>query len=237
MSNLELWNSVSTTNPSKTKKVKLGREFTAIDPYSQIKEATKIFGPAGVGWGWETKDVQHLSNGDIAVLVRLWHSGKHENYIEQWGQNSIFIDRAETKKDTDCFKKAETDAITKCLSYLGFNADVFEGKFDDNKYVEEMRNKFKQDNEIPLKGPLQRTALAQQVRNYQSAFMKAESLEEFHQIADDYKAITDQAKAEMPELLKESPEQGSPTLIQLYTKKKNELELFEQQQRDMEQRA
>ena len=32
-------------------------------------------------------------------------------------------------------KKVATDALTKGLSKLGFNADVFMGKFDDNKYV------------------------------------------------------------------------------------------------------
>ena len=34
-----------------------------------------------------------------------------------------------------------TDARSKALSTLGFNSDIFEGKFDDNKYVAEMRAK------------------------------------------------------------------------------------------------
>ena len=37
--------------------------------------------------------------------------------------------------DDDCIKKVQTDALTKGLSKLGFNADVFMGRFDDNKYV------------------------------------------------------------------------------------------------------
>jgi len=37
--------------------------------------------------------------------------------------------------DTDAYKKASTDGLTKLLSHLGFNADVFLGMFDDNKYV------------------------------------------------------------------------------------------------------
>jgi hypothetical protein len=37
--------------------------------------------------------------------------------------------------DTDAFKKASTDGLTKLLSHLGFNADVFLGMFDDNKYI------------------------------------------------------------------------------------------------------
>jgi hypothetical protein len=44
--------------------------------------------------------------------------------------------------DNDAFKKATTDALTKLLSHLGFNADVFLGLFDDNKYVKRMEQEF-----------------------------------------------------------------------------------------------
>ena len=36
-------------------------------------------------------------------------------------------------------KKLITDMRSKCLSTLGFNSDVFEGRFDDNRYVEQAR--------------------------------------------------------------------------------------------------
>ena len=139
--NMELWTKVARTNPKHTKKVKLGRTFTAIDPYSQIREATRVFGPAGIGWGWEVKQIVHLPSHEMGVLVRLWHGCK-DQYIEQWGQAGYYLDRDQKKRDDDCFKKATTDAITKCLSYLGFNADVFTGQFDDNKYVARMRQEF-----------------------------------------------------------------------------------------------
>ena len=134
---MELWDKVSKTNPKYTKKVKFGREFTAIDPHSQVMCATEAFGPAGTKWGWAVAQIEHLESiKEIAILIRLWH-GKKEDYVEQWGQAGLFIDKANSKKDSDCMKKATTDGITKCLSYLGFNADVFLGKFDDNKYVAE----------------------------------------------------------------------------------------------------
>ena len=131
----KLWESVCDTNPADTKKVSLGRTFTAIDPYSQIRKATEVFGPAGSGWGWTVIRVEYTQTNQVAVLVRLWH-GENTHSIEQWGQAGMFIDNAEKKKDDDCFKKATTDGITKCLSYLGFNADVFLGKFDGNKYTD-----------------------------------------------------------------------------------------------------
>ena len=51
------------------------------------------------------------------------------------------MDKDHKKPDTDCMKKATTDGLTKGLTYFGFNADVFLGKFDDNKYVEELKKK------------------------------------------------------------------------------------------------
>lgn len=142
--NLKLWERVCKTNPADTKEVNFGRKIIAIDPYSQIYEATKEFGAAGEGWGWEVTNVQHLPTNELAMLIRLWH-GSSGKYIEQWGQASYFIDKNEKKKDTDCFKKATTDGITKCLSYLGFNADIFLGKYEDNKYVAQMMEEFREN--------------------------------------------------------------------------------------------
>lgn len=140
-----LWDRVSKTDPSHTKKVDFGRQITAIDPYHQIENATREFGPAGNGWGWEVKLVQHLPTNEVCVLISLWH-GENVGRVEQWGQASLYIDKAEQKKDTDCMKKATTDGITKCLSMLGFNADVFLGKFDDNKYVQQVTQEFARKN-------------------------------------------------------------------------------------------
>lgn len=150
MSNLELWESVEKTNPNQTKKVTFGRAITAIDPYHQIKNATNKFGPVGVGWGWSVERVEYLPTNELGLLIRMWHTEK-TNTFDQWGQASLYIDKAEKKKDTDCFKKATTDGVTKCLSLIGFNADVFLGKFEDNKYVQELNEEFApKDNDLEL---------------------------------------------------------------------------------------
>ena len=91
--NLDLWNKVCKTDPAHTKKVTLGRSITAIDPYRQIMNATEQFGAAGKGWGWSVVDTKFLPTNQVACLVRVWH-GDPEKYIEQWGQNGLFIDNA-----------------------------------------------------------------------------------------------------------------------------------------------
>ena len=149
VNNLELWEKVEKTNPADTKEITFGRKITAIDPYKQIKAATKEFGAVGKGWGWSVERVEYLPTNELALLIRLWH-GEKNNSFDHWGQSSLFIDKAEKKKDTACFKKATTDGVTKCLSLLGFNADVFLGKFDDNKYVQQMKEEFAEKNKKPL---------------------------------------------------------------------------------------
>jgi len=55
---------------------------------------------------------------------------------------NLYIDNAKTKVDSDFAKKIETDTLTKAISKLGFNADIFMGKFDDTRYVDEMTKEF-----------------------------------------------------------------------------------------------
>ncbi len=145
--NLKLWNAVEKTNPAHTKKVTFGRAITAIDPYHQLKNATAQFGMAGDGWGWSVVQTMLLPTNELGILIRVWH-GDPDKWIEQWGQSSFYIDNKELKKDTDCFKKATTDGLTKCLSMLGFNADVFLGKFEDNKYVQSLNEEFASEREL-----------------------------------------------------------------------------------------
>ena len=68
-------------------------------------------------------------------------TGKHEDekYVEI--HSSIRYEN-NGRVDDDFFKKVATDALTKGLSKLGFNADVFMGKFDDNKYVSTLTEKY-----------------------------------------------------------------------------------------------
>jgi len=134
--NTILWDSVCQTDPSQTKHINVRGGFTAIDAYSQIKKATGVWGSVGEGWGW-TLDPPVIHNGIFVVLIHFWYKG--DNGFDVLGCS---------KMDADAPKKALTDGLTKALSYLGFNADVFLGKFDDNKYVAEMKKKFSEPKEM-----------------------------------------------------------------------------------------
>ena len=70
MTNLELWNKVQKTDPDMTKKVTFGREFTAIDPTYQMKNATEQFGRYGTTWGLKNISIDYIDIGveKLAVL-------------------------------------------------------------------------------------------------------------------------------------------------------------------------
>jgi len=140
--NLKIWEKVCETDPASTKKMTHGAKLTAIDAYSQIKAATAQFGPVGEGWGWEIEETSYPPNDTVVVMIKMWH-GSPSNFYHAVGQKDLYNRKGGEIKgaDEDAFKKALTDAITKGLSYLGFNADVFLGLFDDNKYVDKMTAK------------------------------------------------------------------------------------------------
>lgn len=137
MGNMDLWNKVSTTDPKYTKKVNQRGGFTAIAAQYQIMKATEAFGPLGEGWGYISGD-PIFQGVFVIVPVTLWHGSPENRFGPVYGCAEMFG----KYPDHDAPKKAGTDALTKLLSQLGFNADVFLGRFDDNKYVEQVRQEF-----------------------------------------------------------------------------------------------
>ena len=143
---LTLWDSVCQTDPSKTKKVDFGRKFTAIDAYAQIKRATELWGPYGGKWGLRDvvfdvlRDVPHVDTKTKKVTLHI-EASIQAVFKYPDGEFAVATD-AKMTSGNDTRKKLLTDCLTKALSYLGFNADVFEGKFDDDKYVAKAKKHF-----------------------------------------------------------------------------------------------
>jgi len=137
MSNMKVWDSVSKSDAKFLKKVNVGRGFTAIDAHSQIMKATEVFGPVGEGWGYHVShDIQVLTPNDSVIVasVSVWHNEPSNVFGPVLGCKMLMRNG---KIDEDAPKKAMTDGLTKALSHLGFNADVFLGEFDGNKYTDD----------------------------------------------------------------------------------------------------
>ena len=141
MSNTKLWDSVEKTDPKFTKKVNQRGGFTAIGAQYQVRKATEAFGPFGIGWGVKEETFQRYEDtGLVLYQGTLWYKyGKDNGEVPI---HSSIKYHANSRVDDDFAKKVATDAMTKGLSKLGFNADVFMGLFDDNKYVKALKKEF-----------------------------------------------------------------------------------------------
>ena len=142
--NMKLWRNVCITDPSAVKSI-TGKQYkgNSPKPYWLIEQATKVFGPCGIGWGINVVSERFERFGETESLhiaqVKVWYmlDGKRGE-IEQMGQtrSSYITSSGKFTVDEDAPKKSVTDGMVKCLSMLGFAGDIFSGRWDDSRYVE-----------------------------------------------------------------------------------------------------
>lgn len=146
--NMKLWNQVCETDPATTKQVSQRGGFTAICAQAQRKKATEQWGPYGIKWGMKDLVWSYHDNEAILDAIFFFPDGEF-----QCRSSMVY------KGGQDVFKKLLTDLTTKALSMLGFNSDVFEGKFDDNKYVENLKQQQAQSDPAKQKSQADQAAL------------------------------------------------------------------------------
>lgn len=142
MSNLKLWDLVKETDKEFTKPVNQRGGYTSITPQYQMQEATKVFGPYGLGWGFDSIEMDYSAIESLGlVIVKAVFFYELDGKRGSFPINNTWPVKQGSRVDSDFAKKAETNTMGKALSKLGFNADVFMGQFDDPNYVEEVTNK------------------------------------------------------------------------------------------------
>lgn len=143
--NLGIWSQVEKTDLSYAKKVNQRGGYTAISPQYQLKQATKVFGSYGKGFGLSESDFDMSLFESLGVVM---HKAKFF-YVADGERVEFPISNAiqattgagdKKRVDVDFAKKVETNTVSKALSKLGFNADVFMGMFEDNQYMQELNN-------------------------------------------------------------------------------------------------
>jgi len=156
---LRIWERVERSDPDFTKPVGFGGgfKFTAIDAQSQLKRATEIFGPCGLGWGTRNERFEMLTVDPsdphynlLCYQAQFWYRLDGEEASFDIAADIELFEKTKTdwRRVSDPMKKVRTDAVTKALSWLGFNADIFMGKFENQKYIDQLQ----QDKQAELKG-------------------------------------------------------------------------------------
>lgn len=150
--NLDLWEVHADIDPKYTKAI-TGKAYKGTSPNPQyvIMCLTEMFGPVGQGFGWEVLAEDFTPLGDEILhwcRIRFWHTDR-QHYYESYGQTKALMKTRDKglMSDEDAPKKSLTDAIIKAASQLGIAANIFLGRWDDQKYVAEVDREYRQDEQ------------------------------------------------------------------------------------------
>lgn len=155
--NMRIWSQVEKTDTRFVKAAKVGgQQITSLNGTAMAMKATELFGPVGIGWGWKIIEERFDKGAEMfagegdkryslgielhhTVKISLWYLlDGQKGEIEEYGCTPyLYKSKYGTTTDGEAPKKSLTDAIKKSLSFLGFNADVFLGLFDDNDYLQQ----------------------------------------------------------------------------------------------------
>lgn len=148
MNNLELWERFDDIDPAFTKPI-TGKAYKGTSPNPQyvIRCLTEMFGPVGQGFGWDVV-AEGFTPLNEEVLhwcrIRFWHTDR-QNAWDSYGQTKAVM---KTKNglmvDEDAPKKSLTDAIIKAASQIGIAANIFLGRWDDQKHVAQVNEEYRQ---------------------------------------------------------------------------------------------
>ena len=166
MENLTLWHSVEKTDTRHVKEIS-GKAYrgNSPKPYWLIQRATETFGPCGIGWGFTIIEEKLLDGALLSpgfherihmARVQVWYrwAGKRGE-VEHVGQTAFCGLRKDGKTytDEDAPKKSVTDALVKALSMIGFAGDIFLGRWDDSRYVADLKAEERRSEQAQTQQP------------------------------------------------------------------------------------
>lgn len=142
--NMEIWKEEMTSNPNYVKKATRG--LSSVSAQSQKERATARWGPFGSDWGItneQTEFITFVHPKSKATISQCFYQAVfyYHTYKDGGEKTKHTFPTASSwdLHDLDWALKMKTKAITKALSELGFNADLFMGYFDDVNYVAELQ--------------------------------------------------------------------------------------------------
>lgn len=205
MDKLQHWNRFADIDPKYTKAIS-GKDYGGTSPNPQyvIRCLTELFGPVGKGFGWVVLAEAFEPLGDTHLhwcRIRFWWRDEQgEHSVEEYGQTKAAYTTAKGihRVDEDAPKKSLTDAIIKGASHLGIAANIFLGRWDDQKYVAQVNAEYRDEERKATAPKADDTAVTEAV----GCFEKADTLDAANAIWRDLPAplkadqrVIDAAKA------------------------------------------
>jgi hypothetical protein len=185
-----LWSRVCKTDPRHVKPI-TGKQYqgNSPKPYWIVERLTEEFGPCGIGWGFHivSERMERMTDKEVLSIatVRLWYEfdGKRGE-VEQIGQTKAcyLTAKGALLVDEDAPKKSVTDALVKCASYIGFAGDIFSGRWDDSKYVADVRREYEEKDR--QESPERSEARAHWLADQMAAIEAASTVGELKRVVD-----------------------------------------------------
>lgn len=206
--NFALWNRHADVDPKFTKPIS-GKDYGGTSPNPQyvIRCLTEMFGPVGKGFGWSVLAEAFEPLGDTHLhwcRIRFWWRDEQgEHSVEEYGQTkaAYVTSKGSHRVDEDAPKKSLTDAIIKGASHLGVAANIFLGRWDDQKYVAQVNAEYRDEERKEKAAPAPK-ADDSAVQEAVDCFGKADTLDAANAIWRDLPAdvkanprVIDAAKA------------------------------------------
>lgn len=153
--NRRLWDQFADIDPKFTKGI-TGKDYSGTSPNAHyvVQCLTDMFGPVGEGFGWRVVAEDIVTFGDTSIhwcRIEFWHTSR-ENTFQSYGQTKMAYQTKGgfLKVDEDAPKKSLTDAITKAAAQIGVAANIFLGRWDDNKYVQQVNAEYRERENPPF---------------------------------------------------------------------------------------
>jgi hypothetical protein len=130
---MEIWELLKDVPPQaqKTFRRQGGFSGTDVSPQWRMLRLTEVFGPMGIGWGYDIQD-RWESEGACFVQVRGWYKWNEEIYYI----GSTIGGTAMSRTPDESYKMAVTDAFGKSFSQIGLAASIYLGEdFAGSKYA------------------------------------------------------------------------------------------------------
>lgn len=199
--NLQLWNRFADIDPKFTKPI-TGKAYKGTSPNPQyvIQCLTDMFGPVGQGFGWDVVAEEFTPLGPEVLhwcRIKFWHTDR-ANTFDSYGQTKAAYPTRDGRimVDEDAPKKSLTDAIIKAASHIGVAANIFLGRWDDQKYVQEVNQEYRQEERRAKQDTRAMDAQIVHERAVTDAHAMIESADTLSDLASVWKSLAREVQAD-----------------------------------------
>lgn len=154
--NTEIWNKMAKPPTTALKTIHAGRlkGMSDINPQWRYRAMTEVFGPCGVGWKYTIDQIWNVPASEdqvfafarVSLYVKV--DGEWSEPIPGVGGSMLIAKELKGLHSSDeGYKMAVTDALSTACKMIGVAADIYMGRWDGSKYLDDSGKDDSRDKE------------------------------------------------------------------------------------------